>query len=174
MKLVEGYIEKTGGLPATDSEMEDFFFSHLVLKEETSQEDCLDLIKKHGVDFISVEMSGSFTFYHLTNPDNLGSISQVGLVSNQSEYISDLGKGIYVVKDGDEEGEQHLLDYIESHDDVDRWLFVKGKYEGLFTKCIYGEGHIGYYVLKEDVSIDNLENWDDFDVEDLLFNGIEI
>ena len=74
--------------------------------------------------------------------------------------------GIYVVESDCYEGLDNIKTFFEdySEDDI---LVVKGKYDSLYTKCIYGLGHEGYIVLSESVKPSSL-SLEIMSVEDFL------
>lgn len=160
--MSKALIERTGG------ENNDFLFTHAVIQEEVDLQSVPE-----EVDFVSLSKEGSFDFYHITSTDNHDGIVANGLVLPESTYISDLGKGIYVVEQDDEEALANIKDYVSEFygDDEDaKILLVSGHYEGPYTVCIQGEGHKGYILLKNTVSAENIEDTEEMFVEDFLWN----
>lgn len=178
MKTETMLIEGTGGLPKTAMEPADFLFQHLILEhgEEKTKEELAELAQTHQVDFISKEEEGTFTFLHVTRPEHLDSIQENGLLASEDGYVGDLGYGLYVVDEEDTTALGNLLDYLEAalEDDEEELLLVQGSYTGTFTRCIYGDGHEGYIVIKSTVSHDLIEDWAVKNLEDVWFNGLTI
>lgn len=155
-------IEQTGG------ENNDFLFTHAIVKEEVD----LSSVSEE-VDFISIEKEGSFDFYHISSTDNQDSIVENGLTLPEGTYVADLGKGIYVIDQEDEEALDNLKEYISEFygdDEEAEILLVSGHYEGPYTVCVKGDGHKGYILLKNIVSADNIEDAEKMFVEDFLWN----
>lgn len=178
MKTETYVIEATGGNPAVIFDPEDFLFHHLVLsdKKEYEKEELKELAKTHDVDFISKEEEGSFTFLHVTSPEHLDSIREHGLKPSEDGYVGDLGYGVYLIDEDDTEAIENLLDYLEAslEDDEEEVLLIQGSYTGAFTRCIYGEGHEGYIVIKEIIIADCIEDWAVKNLDDVWFNGLSI
>lgn len=176
MKTKTYVIEATGGNPAVIFDPDDFLFQHMVLseKEEYEKEELKELAKTHNVDFISKEEEGSFTFLHVTSPEHLESIREHGLKPSEDGYVGDLGYGVYVIDEDDTEAIENLLDYLEAalEDDEEEILLIQGSYTGAFTRCIYGDGHEGYIVIKSTVSDEMIEDWSVKNLEDVWFNGL--
>lgn len=178
MKTKMYAIEATGGNPEVMFDPEDFLFHHLVLSDEKeySKEELEELARTHEVDFISKEEDGSFTFLHVTSPEYLDSIQEHGLKPSDDGYVGDLGYGVYVVDEGDTDALENLMDYLEAalEDDEDEILLIQGSYTGRYTRCIYGDGHEGYIVIKSTVSEEMIEDWSVKNLEDVWFNGLSI
>lgn len=157
-------IEKTGG------ENEDFLFSHAIIQEES---DISNIPQK--VDFVSIEKKDSFNFLHITPVENESSIFKKGLVLPQSDYISDLGKGIYLIEEDNVEAIEYLKDYVSEHygeyDDEDvKILIVTGEYNGSYIECIKGDGHVGYIVAKEAIPSHKINDLVEITVTDFLLD----
>lgn len=169
-------IEGTGGEPPKAGELEDFFFRHLVLPAdaELTDEELKNLAETHQVDFISKEEEGNVSFIHVSRPEHLDSIQENGLIANETGYIGDLGTGVYVINQYDTDGIENVLNYIEgAFENEEEVLLVEGSYDGKMTRCIYGEGHVGYIVIKSTISADNIEDWAIKSLEDVWFTGLE-
>jgi hypothetical protein len=132
-----------------------YIFRHLVLTEEESRilgHDLPDIADFLKVNFISVQRSGSVSFQHITDDDNLSFILDNGLMVRDDGFVSDLGRGIYGILLGNTSAEDHLRTYIgeEYESDDDEILIFSGFYTGPYLECIYGEQHVGYLVLLTD------------------------
>lgn len=143
-------VTKTGG----DPEM-GYLFSHLVLDKE-SEHFSADELK---VDFLSIVKDGPIDFIHVTSPNNLESMKEKGLILPTGDWIGDLGVGIYVVNEHDQNAidylANYLLDYNDSRIDTEL-LVVTGRYNGSYELCIEGDGHEGYALIKEAIPVAEL------------------
>lgn len=172
MSLIVKGIEETGGLPGQASGGMGFAFKHLVLERAQAliQQLLPSIAQSYDADFISIEEEGVIEFIHVSRLEVAESIKSNGLILSDEDFVLDLGKGIYVIEDADDEAEQHLLDYLESSDD-EEILVVRGCYSGKYTRCLYGEGHVGYIVIKENIPAKCIEQLDILPLEDILFYG---
>lgn len=167
-------IEGTGGFPATNGELPDFFFQHLVLPLDSnaSHDELEKLASIHQVDFISKVEEGTISFVHVSRPEHLLSIQNYGLLA--SEYVGDLGAGIYLIEEDDSVATENLMDYLESLcKEGETLLIVKGTYHGTYTRCLYGEGHEGYVVVKETVLSDCISEWSEKKQDDIWFTAFD-
>lgn len=167
------FIEGTCLLPSKAIESPEFLFQHLVLSissaiDESELEKLADI---HRVDFISQVEEGTINFIHVSYPSQLKSIKERGLIA--SSESSDLGVGVYLIEEDDVEGTENLLTYVETlmQEEI---LIIKGTYQGEYMRCIYGESHEGYIVVKETVLPNNIEDWSKKTQEDIWFSGFDI
>lgn len=110
----------------------------------------------YNVDFISVCITTDIDFIHATSPEHKESIDKFGLIMTDSEYIPDLGKGIYGIDVYSEKGFENLKTFI-SEKDIKDILIIEGNYVGDVEVCVYGERLVGSIVIKENVEPENLE-----------------
>lgn len=114
---------------------------------------------------------------HVTSSDNKDSIIEFGLTIPKNDNIPNLGKGIYCIRDmthdkyiGKEnfgyDGHQNLsewvcdMNYCFDCDDLDyddkirntMICVVQIDYCGLYDECIFGDDHVGYIVIRQDIS----------------------
>lgn len=151
-------IRETGVLYEGDEPL----FYQLVVTETELEE----LMNKYGsyakiselykVDFISVKLKTEVDFIHLTSPKNKSSIEKLGLIMGDSDYIPDLGKGVYVIDIYSEQGFENLKDFVVDKEE-EELLIVEGCHRGEIELCVYGEGHEGYIVISDDIESENLE-----------------
>lgn len=125
----------------------------------------------YKVDFISVHMKSEIDFIHLTDVRNQSGIEKLGLLVPNSEYIPDLGKGVYVVDVYSEKGFDNVKDYIAEKDNMEELLVIEGSYEGELEICVYGDGHEGYIVINNYIDPENLD-MRVMSVDDFLFADI--
>lgn len=130
--------------------------------------------KENDISFVTIEKVSTRTnplnFIHITSYENIENIEEKGLVIPQTKWISDLGKGIYVVEDNDVDGLINLQDYIselysqeltddyEEDDDYEETYLaiIKGSYVGKYYYCVYGYQHEGYILLEDSVESKNI------------------
>lgn len=135
-------------------------YDHLILTEEqwNSIDDDFDLDIFKGM-LVSVERKGTLNFIHYFNIENMKSIKEKGLLVNyskkDSDYMPDMGYGIYVIKgdtpyDMDDELAETLYNRYEEDVEVG---YVIGTYTGKYLECVYDYTHSSYYLLKEDVTL---------------------
>lgn len=170
--MLDKNIRETGVLYKGDEPL----FYQLVVTEDELEE----LMNKYGsytkiselykVDFISVKLETEIDFMHLTSPRNKSSIERLGLIMGDSDYMPDLGKGVYVIDIYSEKGFENLKDFVVDKDEDDL-LIVEGCYKGEIELCVYGEGHEGYIVINDDIESENLET-KIISVDDFLFTCI--
>lgn len=139
---------------------------HLILTKEQYEALEKDFdFKVFGDILISVEEVGLVNFIHCFYVENLDSIKKQGLLvaysSKDPDYIPDMGYGIYV-EEGDNAYEisDELAGFlINRYDGEDAEVgYVEGMFTGKYLRCIYGYEHEGYIVLKEDVTLDMINN----------------
>ena len=136
------------------------------LKEETIEE-IIEQSKKYNVDFILETKKEELEFLHVSYIHLQESIEEKGLIiQTQDDWISDLGTGLYVVEDGNEEALDNLKNYVEHHED-DELLLVRGSYQGEYLECIHGDEHVGYICIKENIKKEDVE-CEVYEVEDFL------
>jgi len=144
-------IEQTGG------KHDDHMFKHMILTEEQYEEilksgtELIKIAEESQVDFISVRKNNKITFKHISAVENESSINKSGLSFHDDEFIYDLGKGIYVIEESDEQALDNLKTYVAEGFEDDEILLVTGWYTGEYTKCVYGFQHEGYIVLSKNV-----------------------
>lgn len=137
---------------------------HLVVTEnqlEKLEEKNIDLdfiADQLVIDFISVEKQDNINFLHIASVESLEFIEKNGLKEEKdgSDWIPDLGSGVYVIEERNIDAMISLQDYM-SEDSRDEILIVIGQYIGKYTECIYGEGHKGYLALKEGKGLSSRE-----------------
>lgn len=168
------FIEGTCLLPSKAIESPEFLFQHLVLPiSSTINESELEkLADIHQVDFISQVEEGTINFIHVSYTSQLTSIKEIGLIA--SSESSDLGVGVYLIEEDDVEGTENLLTYVETLMQEEDILIVKGTYQGRYIRCLYGEGHEGYIVVKETISPSLIEDWSEKTQDDIWFTGFDI
>lgn len=143
-------------------------WTHLILTK--SQFDELDEnfdFRVFGDILISVELDGEINFVHCFYIEDMESIKKEGLLISYSKkypnYIPDMGYGIYV-EEGDDAYEisNELASFLlNRYDEEDAEVgYVEGTYNGKYLECIYGYTHEGYIVLKNDVTLDMINNID--------------
>lgn len=159
MDIIDNIIKNNVSITGViDNCMDDeYVYRHLVISKEelsyiTNQECSLDrLCSKYSIDFVSVIEEGDLDFIHISKECNKNSIKSKGLININRGYIPDLGVGIYVVDSDDLVGLDNVKAYVSEHMDGLTLLLVKGTYNGVYKRCIYGEGREGYIVLNDDV-----------------------
>ena len=133
---------------------EDFYNKYVKGKEK-------DLRKKLDFRIMSIKVFGEINFIHNTNFSNKDNILKNGLTDMFSSEKDTLGKGIYVHDFNDYKIQNK---YVKSNN---QRIFVTGKYETEYLKCVYspenggadgrlGEGSREYLLLK-DIPPDFLE-----------------
>lgn len=140
---------------------DDASFKHLELTKEefdfvTSECSIEEFADKNNIDLISLICEGKIDFIHYTYVSNEKSILEKGLLIGNSEYFCDLGFGIYAIEKNDNVGKDNLNVYFEGFQD-DEALEVSGSYEGVYSKCIYGEEHENYIVIPKPIKKDALK-----------------
>lgn len=174
-KLLISRKNPTGG-KITDK---DYEFNHVILTlneyEETFKEFFEDIpdelenfLFDNDINFISVRKYGIFKFIHFTEKCNVENILKNGFKNNyQYDRINDLGQGLYVIDSNNWDSIDNLNQYIEDffgissdsepedyHQEI---ALILGDYKGVYEECIYGDDHIGYIVLKDDLEM-NISN----------------
>lgn len=157
----------------------DYDYKHLVLNYVQQ-----DLIKLHNINidefcrdneinFVSEIDDFEMDFIHVTKKSNLESIKQLGLIVDQeSNFIPDLGVGIYAIPIGSEKGLDNLKTFLEDYCE-DEILLITGTHKGKYTHCIKGEGHEGYIVFKDpQISPENL-SFETMNIYDFLMMDAE-
>ena len=153
-------IKRTGG--NINEPIEDYMFSCLSLSKEEYDE--IDnsigievFCKQHDISFITIKYNKTINFIHYSDVDNEEDIKRLGLINVDSDWVPDLGLGIYVIEEKDIDALDNLMDYFGEKDDEEELLKVTGTYTGPYEECIYGEGHEGYILIPHDVKPDNID-----------------
>lgn len=147
----------------------DISFAFKMMMIDDEKEFSLEEVKLMNVDFVCVKRTGPINFIHVSDVENRLSIDETGLKISKRDWIPDLGKGIYCVKEEDDEGLNNLKDYISENEDSDYIIVVNGNYNGDYLECIYGVGHKGYIVLLNDVPVENISGIENVSVSDFLW-----
>ncbi|MDD4779205.1 MAG: hypothetical protein PHT02_01185 [Tissierellia bacterium] len=165
-------ITSTGGydgecifkmLTITENEYKTIEDNNISLKE---------LSNELQIDFICVERKENINILHITETSNKKPINKNGLIINNSDFTYDLGNGIYCVLDTNNpfyDGIENLKDYVLDGFDSNKILIVKGNYEDEYIECVYGKGHEGYIVLKNNVSKTNIDDLEIIKTENFLY-----
>lgn len=82
--------------------------------------------------------------------------------NSSNDYIPDMGYGIYVIEgkypyDMPDNIAELFLSRYKGDENVG---YVVGKYKGKYLECINQTSHEGYFLLKEDVSVDSISEVD--------------
>lgn len=117
-----------------------------------------------------------FKGIHISSIENYDSIFSLGLKIPNNINIPNLGKGIYAVRnlsnncvdlkeefayDGHINLRDWVLDLFDTHSwDEEEYLenlnntkicLVEFEYTGYYDECIYGDDHVGFIVIREDI-----------------------
>lgn len=137
--------------------------------QENELENIFENAARNKVDFIIQEKTGEIEFLHVSYKHLKNQINEEGLTYDKScEWISDLGRGIYVIEEDNDEGLDNLYKYVENHED-EELLLVRGTFNGTYYECIYGDEHEHYICIKDNISPDSLSIQVVF-LSDFLFN----
>lgn len=159
---------RTGGYETSN----DFLFKVWEIPANLEGEDLEEIIEKgikDKIDFIIQEKVGEIDFIHVSYKDLKNEINENGLIYDENnDWINDLGRGIYVIEEDNEEALDNLYSYVENHEE-EELLLVKGTFTGTYYECVHGESHEHYICIKENISADFLSTEIIF-VNDFLFN----
>lgn len=113
---------------------------------------------------------------HVTSIDYKDSILKNGLIIPKNDNVPNLGKGIYCIRDmnyGEYIGKE-IFGY-DGHENLSEWVcdmndcfecddldyegkirntmvcVVKIEYSGLYDECVFGDDHVGYIAIRQDV-----------------------
>lgn len=152
-----------------DQMEENTAYYHLILTEEQFNAIDKDIdFRIFGDILISVRYIGELEFIHYFNLHNIESIKEKGLLVSYSEsgesngYRPDMGYGIYVINgDVAYEMPDNLAEILfNRYDGNEEVGFVIGIYKGEYLEAINTYHHSGYYVLKDDVTLDMIKQID--------------
>lgn len=140
-------------------------WKHLILTEEQyiSLDKEIDLDNLKDI-LISIKRYGELDFIHYFNVEDMKSIKTEGLLvsysKSSSDYIPDMGYGIYAIEgkyshDMPDNIAELLLNRYEGDEIVG---YVVGKYNGEYLECVNQASHEGYILLKEDISLESIED----------------
>lgn len=145
-------------------------YNHIILTKEQydAMSDDIDF-RIFGDILISVKYEGELDFIHYFDISNMESIKEKGLLTSYSNsksnygYRPDMGYGIYVIQgEFSHDMPDNIAELLLSrYDNEDEEIgYVVGMYNGEYLECINTYSHSGYYVLKEDVSLDMIKEID--------------
>lgn len=152
-------------------------FKHLIIKNkeegkyDLNYEKYKEIAKVLKIDFLSVSRNGEISFLHVASIHSFDFIDKNGLKPLIDDFVLDLGQGLYVISKeiNYDVAIENLLNYVAEEIEDEKLLVIKGKYNGKFTECVFGEGHEGYIVLKSSVPREDIEIIE-MSVDDFLWN----
>lgn len=131
------------------------------------------LESKGEVDYFCIEKTGHIKFIHLAGLESLSFIKANGLIP-MSDYIPDLGVGIYCIEDSETniDALDNLKGLHDCYEPTSRYLEVRGEYNGKYIECIYGNSHEGFIVLLDvsDIKITSVAEKSLAEIFEKLYN----
>lgn len=124
----------------------------LDINEEIPSKQYLDHLSTKGrLDFVCKKYKRKIKFKRIDDIDNYKRIVRNGLEITQECY--DLGYGLLCIEDIEYniDADNNFKQLHEAIQEQSEILLIKGKYEGEFYKCIYGEEFLGLVMLQENV-----------------------
>ena len=152
-------IKRTRG--NLDEPLENYICTCLSLSKEEFDEidDSIgisDFCFDNHITFATIKYDGTIEFIHLSNPDNEDSIKQKGLIDIYPNWVSDLGKGIHVIKKNDFVGEDNLMTHFGTMQKDEELLKITGTYTGIYEQCVYGEKEEGSVIINQNIKPEDL------------------
>lgn len=178
--LKECTFEKTAYLKSKTKESG--AFNHCIIDSDTlyglyrkydihNKRNALETIcKEHNIDFISVSNNTRHSVSHIVSYDTYDYIEKNGFQINQ-EFVMDLGDGVYCFDLSSDDSVSNMMTYLDNSDlfeEDDEAMILKLSYTGKVTRCIYGENHEGYLVLKDPSKIKIVDIEKEGSREDLI------
>ncbi|MGG1444963.1 hypothetical protein ABE354_23515 [Brevibacillus laterosporus] len=99
---------------------------------------------------ISALKSGTINFVHVTTPNKIEAIKESGLIPI-TEGMYALGKGIYLADRMDLFSFTNLQMWVATHVSNLELSVVFGRFDGIYTKCIYPSNRQGFIVVSQTI-----------------------
>lgn len=115
---------------------------------------------------------GYIELNHYSAESNYDNILKKGLLipdKSNIDNVLDFGVGIYTIDSTTEEGEENIKDYLENYEDEYIAEFNINS-DGEYFECIYGEGHVGYVLITQNIKTEMIDNADVLSVNDFLYS----
>lgn len=164
-------VEGTGGEPGG------YIFKHVAITEaevkvlENESGSIARFAGNNGIDFVSVQKTGTIRFLHVTDVKNEDSVTMGGLVTDDGNWEGDLGSGIYVIEKGNGDALDNLKTFVADNSNGDSLLLVNGTYSGRYLYCIYGGQNKGFVLLQDNVPNTNIHATTTYTIGDFLYTG---